>query len=79
MPPIQAPASATRFGAGHRALPNQLALVSGKAGQHGQHQAARGGGGIELLRHAADADAVFLEFGDRVQNQPGFSAQLSSL
>jgi hypothetical protein len=36
--------------------------MGGEAGQQGEHESAGGGGGIELLRHAADAHAFFVNF-----------------
>ena len=49
--------------------------MGGEAGQHRQHEAAGGGGGIELLRHAAHADSVLLQLGDGIENEPGVAAQ----
>ena len=77
MPPSHAPASATLRGvpATDPFPRNAVALVRRKPAEEGEHQAARGGAGIELLGHAPDAHSQLLQFGDGVQNQARLAAE----
>src|SRR5580704_608034 len=63
------------FCASDRALPDDFSLVSSEAREHGYHQAANRGLAIKLFRHAPNAHAALLKFGDRVQCEAGLSAE----
>src|SRR4051812_10727893 len=53
--------------------------MSGKAGQHGQHEAPGSRLGIELLGHTAHANPVLFELGYRIQYQPCLPAKAIQL
>ncbi len=61
------------------ASPDQLPLMGGETRQHRQHQAPGCGGGIELLRHAANSDAVLLQFCYSIQDQACVSPEAVQL
>jgi hypothetical protein len=61
--------------AGQGALPDDFPFVGGKAGQQREHEAAAGGGGIEVLGEALDAHAMLFQFGDGLQGEARSAAE----
>jgi hypothetical protein len=62
-----------------RTFSNQVAFELGQGGEHVEHELAAGGGGVDGLLEAAEADAAVGQAGDGVDQVPQGAAQAIQL